>query len=221
MRSTLLALGVVLIYFSSCSPVKFVKPLQKNEQVVTASLGGPLIKYGSLTIPVPFITAGYGYGFDSTLAGFSSLNITSALYGNFQAELGVTKLLLSQKKHFPGVSLSPVVNIIYRNKNAAKVYPQLAANVFWEYGKRKNLFYFSADNWFELSSKRAYERDQPNRWILMPSIGHSFNHAKWNFIAELKSIAPNRSNEKLVVDYVTPFGSKGAFGVYFGTVYKF
>jgi hypothetical protein len=205
----------------SCSPTRFVKPLEKNQQAATLSLGGPLIKYGTSTIPVPFLTANYGYGIDSTLTGFASLNITSALFGNFQTELGVTKQVLKQKNYFPAISITPVANIIYRNQDAYKFYPQLAINAFWEYGKRKNFVYIGLDNWFELSQKRAFDLTQPNHWVLMPSIGHSFAGKKWNFNIEAKVIAPNLSNQKLVVDYVTPLKTNGAFGIYLGYTRKF
>ena len=50
----------------------------------------------------------------------------------------------------------------------------------------------------------------------MPIIGHSLIGKKWNFNLEAKVIAPNLSNEKLLVDFVTPFQTHGAFGLYFG-----
>lgn len=207
--------------FFSCAPARFVKPLEKKQHAANIALGGPLIKYGTATIPIPFLTANYGYGIDSTLTGFASFNITSALYGNFQMELGATKQLLKQKKYFPALSVTPIANVIYKNKDARKLYPQLALNAFWEYGKRKNLVYVGIDNWFELASKKKYEIKQQNHWMFMPMIGHSIVGKKWSFNIEAKVIAPNLSNEKLVVDYVTPFNTKGAFGVYFGLTRKF
>ncbi|MES2285106.1 MAG: hypothetical protein V4547_05405 [Bacteroidota bacterium] len=205
----------------SCSPTKYIKPLDKNQHAATISFGGPLIKYGAGTIPIPFLAANYGYGIDSTLTGFASFNITSALFGNFQIELGATKQVLKQNRYIPAVSLTPVANIIYRNKDAFKLYPQLAINAFWEYGKQKNMVYLGLDNWFELAQKRAYGVKQPNHFIFMPTIGHCFAGKKWSFNLEAKIIAPNLSNEKLVVDYETPFKNHGAFGVYLGYTRKF
>jgi len=205
----------------SCAPMHFVKPLNKKQQAATVSLGGPLITYGNTVIPVPFLTATYGYGIDSTLTGFTSLNVTSALFGNFQMDIGATKQLLKQHRYCPAISITPVANIIYRNKDAYKFYPQLAVNAFWEYGKHKNFIYIGLDNWFELSQKRAFDVTQPNHWILMPSLGHNFTGKKWNFNIETKVIAPNLSNQNLVVDYQTPLKTHGAFGIYIGCARKF
>lgn len=216
---------IIILFFItlifSCAPIHFVKPLATKQHAAKVSLGGPLIKYGTATIPIPFLNANYGYGIDSTLTAFASFNITSALYGNFQMELGATKQILKQNKYLPALSFTPVLNVIYKNKNAKKLYPQLAINAFWEYGKRKNFIYVGVDNWFELASKRQYEIKQKNHWIIMPMIGHSIVGKKWSFNIEAKIIAPNLSNEKLVVDYVTPLKTKGAFGVYLGCTRKF
>lgn len=210
-----------LSFLFSCAPTRFVKPLVKKQHAANVSLGGPLFKYGTATIPVPFLTASYGYGIDSTLTGFAAINATSALYGNFQIELGATKQLLKQKKYIPALSVTPVANIIYRDKDAHKFYPQLDINVFWEYGKRRNFFYVGLDNWFELAQRKAYDIKQSNRWMFTPLIGHDFTGKKWNFKMEAKIIAPNLSNEKLTVEYQTPFKNHGALGIYLGYTYKF
>ena len=220
MRIKLLFIFSLCLIFS-CAPTRFIKPLAKNQHAANLSLGGALIKFGTATVPIPFLTANYGYGIDSTLTGFASFNITSALYGNFQMELGATKQILKQNKYIPAVGITPVANFIYKNTEAHKLYPQLALNAFWEYGKHKNFVYIGVDNWFELAKKREYDIKQQNHWIFMPMIGHSFARKKWNLNIEAKVIAPNLSNEKLVVDYVTPFKTHGAFGIYLGYTRKF
>jgi len=212
---------ILVLLSVSCSPVRFVKPLNKNQHAANLSLGGPLIKYGKSTIPIPFLTANYGYGIDSTLTAFSSLNITSALYGNFQLELGATKQIMHQHQFLPAISVTPQLNIIYRDKKTYKFYPQLDANLFWEYGKRKNYFYVGISNWFELAQKRTLDEKQNNHWYFMPLAGHCFAGKKWNLTIEAKVIAPNLSNQNIVVEYQTPFKNKGAFGIYIGYTRKF
>lgn len=212
---------LLIASFASCAPNRYVKPLAKKQDALNLSLGGPLIKFGESTIPIPFLVAGYGYGIDSTLTGYTSLNVTSALYGNFQLELGATKQWLKQKRYIPALSSALQLNIIYRNKDAAKLYPQLDLNAYWEYGKRRNYFYIGASNWFELSKKRTLEETQQNHWIFMPLIGHNFSGKKWDVSLEAKVIAPNLQNDNIVVEYKTPFRNHGAFGVYVGYTRKF
>ncbi len=213
--------SLVIFTVMSCSPTRFVKPLAKRQQAVNLSLGGALISYSKLTIPMPFVTATYGYGIDSTLTAFGSLNVTSLVYGNAQFELGITKQLLQQSGAWPGVSINPVANIIYRNKDASKIYPEIDINAFWDYNHKRNFFYLGVSNWFELSGKRAYDQQQEHHWLFTPMIGETFVRKKWNYNIELKVIAPNIANNTSTVDYKTPFGTHGAFGIYIGCTRKF
>ncbi|MBK9525154.1 MAG: hypothetical protein IPO39_10440 [Bacteroidetes bacterium] len=149
------------------------------------------------------------------------MNITSALFGNVQLELGATRQVLRQHSYIPAVSISPVFNIIARSQAPSKLYPQLDINAFWEYGKHKNYFYIGLGNWFELSAKRTLGETQKNHWLFFPLAGHCFSGKKWDVLLETKILAPNLSNEKLVVEYQTPLKNNGAFGVYLGCTRKF
>jgi hypothetical protein len=212
LKTILLILLSAALY--SCAPSHFVKPLSAKQQAVSLSLGGPLIKYSGLTIPVPMLAAAYGYGIDSSLTAFGALNFTSAAFGNAHIDLGVTKQFLKQKEYIPALSVSPVATIIYRNTNARKFYPQLDLNAFWEYGKQKNYFYVGISNWFELAQTRSEGVAQPNHWLFIPQAGYTFVFSNSSLTLEAKVIAPNLPNDKVVVDYQTPFNTHGAFGVY-------
>lgn len=214
-------LCLLLLCVASCAPSRFVKPLAKKQKAVNLAVGGALFGYGKLTIPMPFLTATYGYGIDSTLTGFGSVNVTSLLFGNAQVELGATKQLKQQKGSFPGISINPVLNIIYRNKDASRIFPQLDINAFWEYNRKRNFFYLGVSNWFEFASQRAFDQKQTHHWLFSPMLGETFVCKKWNYNVEVKIITPNIPNNTNSVDYKTPFGNHGAFGIYFGCTRKF
>ncbi len=209
------------LFFFSCAPQRFVKPLEKQQQAVNASLGGVLFDYNGTTIPMPFLTLAYGYGLNETTTGFGAVNVTSALYGNFQFELGLTKQIVQQREFQPAICLTPVANIIYRNSDARKLYPQLAVSTYWEYGKHSDLIYLSLDSWFELSGKKANNEQQENHVLFMPSLGHSFQRKNHCFTSEFRIVAPNLSNEGLVIDYKTPLRTHGACALFFGYTLKF
>ncbi len=221
MQKIILPYLLIITISMSCAPTRFVKPLNKKQQAINLSVGGPVISYSDLPIPMPFVTGTYGYGLDSTLTGFGSVNLTSLFHGNIQIELGVTKQLMQQNGIFPGLSINPVANIIYRNKNASKIYPQLDINAFWDYNRNRNFIYLGVSNWFELSGKRAFDLKQEKQWLFSPMIGQTFVRKKWNFNVELKIITPNIENNNSTVEYKTPFGTKGALGIYFGYTRKF
>jgi hypothetical protein len=220
MQKTVVPLLALFTLFS-CAPVRFVKPLEKKQSAVGVSLGGPLIDFSNITIPMPLVSASYGYGIDSTLTGFGGINLTSAIYGNAQVDLGVTKQLLKQDGYRPALSITPVANFIYRNKDAKKLYPQLDISAFWEYNRKKDLVYAGLSNWFELSSQKSYGQDQPHHWLLTPLVGQTFVRKKGDFTIEAKVLASNIYYKSNVVDYKSPFGKNGAFGIYFGYTRKF
>lgn len=217
--------NLVLLFFVcsfiSCAPARFVKPLAAKQQAVNLSVGGPLIEYSSLVIPMPLVSATYGYGIDSSLTAFGAVNLTSAFYGNVQLEIGATKSLLNQQGASPGISITPVANLIYRDKDAFKLYPQLDLNAYWDFNRNRNYFYVGVSNWFELSGQKAHKEAQTRHWLISPMLGQAFVRKKWDFILEIKIIAPNIESDKATVDYVTPLGKHGALGIYFGYTRKF
>ncbi len=48
------------IIFQNCAPTRFVKPLDKNQNAISANLGGPLIHFGKAVTPIPFTSFMYG-----------------------------------------------------------------------------------------------------------------------------------------------------------------
>ncbi|MCC7050402.1 MAG: hypothetical protein IT239_01305 [Bacteroidia bacterium] len=208
--------GLVLI-LASCSPSQFVKPLAKKEQAVNASFGGPMIANLGAPIPIPFINVNYGYGIDSATTLWGGLNLTSALFGNFQTQLGATRALINNQGAVPGVAATVSTNIIYRNTKAFNFYPQLDINAWWSFGKEKqHYFYTGLSNWFEVKATRAHNEPQLYNWFLIPQAGVRFKKNSWSYFLETKLIAPNVSNRDIVVNYVSPVKNHGAFGVYLG-----
>ena len=67
---------LALFTLFSCAPARFVKPLADGGHAVNVAVGGPLFEFGNLVIPMPLLSAAYGYGVDSTLTAFGGVNIT-------------------------------------------------------------------------------------------------------------------------------------------------
>ncbi|MEY3416091.1 MAG: hypothetical protein RL060_202 [Bacteroidota bacterium] len=209
----------ILLLFSACAPSRFVKPLSKGEKAINVSLGGPLIAFSGLVIPIPLTTITGGYGLTQNTTIFGSWHTTSALFQTGQTEIGIVKQIISQKNFIPALSTNVVGNFIF-NKNHFNVYPQVDINAYWHYLQKKNFFYIGINNWFELQQTRTHQETQTDHWLLSPQIGHTFVHNTWQFTLECKYVALNKSHENLIVDYKST-STMGAIGLYFGISKKF
>jgi hypothetical protein len=212
---------MVFLTFFSCAPTRFVKPLDKGQTAVTGNIGGPLVGFAGTTIPIPFTSLGAGYGISNTTTVFGNLHTTALAFGVVQVDAGVLHSLVAQNGYWPGITGSLSANIMTDIHEAnTKLFPQLDANAYWNYGPKSNFFYLGTSNWVDLAGTRAHEEPQPNNWIFNLQAGHTFVRPKWNFVLEAKYLAPFHSRQNLVVDY-TGFGNRGAVGTYFGVVRKF
>lgn len=208
-----------LLLLAACAPSRFVRPLQKNEQAVTAHFGGPLMGYSGAVIPIPLTSVGYGYGLDSSTTVFGNLHTTALLYGTGQVELGVCRSLLVRERW--GLSGTVSANLTFDKwEKQFRGWPSIDLNYYHAFGSRNSFVYAGAGNWFELSKYRAHHELQPVHWLFNPHAGVNFHRAKWDWQLETKYILPYRRNEPNVVDY-KGIGGYGALGVYFGAYRRF
>lgn len=212
------AVLILALVYSSCAPSRYVRPLGKKQQAVTANFGGPMIGFAGTVIPVPLTSFGYGYGLDSLTTVYGNLHTTSLLYGVFQTDIGLCR----EFYHAPcGLGLSGNLsgNFTFdRWEHQFRAWPELDLNVYKTYNSRGSFVYAGADTWFELSRFRAHQQPQNVHVIFNPHLGIQFVKTKWNFQLEGKFIAPNISSLPNVVDY-KGIGGHGAIGIYFG-VYR-
>ena len=213
-----------LLSASACTTQKIVKPLDRGQQQVSANLGGPLIGFGGLTIPIPLSSINYARGLTDSLSIHAGLQTTSLLYKTIQLDAGVTYGILKPDAWKPGLSVSGSLNFLadMREGNLS-LYPQLDANLYWDYGK-SHFMYVGSTNWIELRGTKAHERTQQKRLLTGIQFGNTFTTSKWNYTIESKWLAPTRSSLYSVVNYKSyNFGGepKGAVGIYFGVARKF
>ncbi len=215
-----LIIAVVLL-IQSCAPTRLVRPIEEKKWAAMANTGGPLVGYGSATIPVPLSAVGAAYGVNKKTTAFANVHTTSLLFGVIQTDLGVLRQLKSQNKWSPEICITPAANLMLDIwETNFRFYPSLDINLSWNYKQKPNYIYTGMSNWFELNGQRTLDQKQKTRWLPAFHLGHTFCRTKWNYSLESKFIAPFSSNEKLVVDYKS-FGSSGAIGIYFSVIRKF
>jgi hypothetical protein len=214
-------IGFAIVTIISCNATRVVKPLAKGEKHMGVGLGGALIKFVGVPMPLPLTNVYGAYGVTDKTTAFGSLHTTALMFGVFQTDVGIIQNVIKQNKFIPGVSISPIVNMMLdRWDQNFSFYPQLDANAYWNYGKKQNLLYASMNNWFELRNTKAHNETQSTHWLPSIGIGHQWYGKKLNWQVEAKYIAPNQSNKNIVVDYIG-MGNTGTFGLYIGLSRKF
>ena len=215
----LLFAGIGFTVFS-CAPTRNVKPLQKNEQQVTGSFGGPIIQFGGLWIPIPYTSVAYSRGLSNELTAYAALHTTAALFGDLQIEAGSSFWLL---KPDSGIfSMSGNASLQVAGNVSAKeyrVWPQLELNGIFDYGSKGHFAYAGIGSRIETE----YFGQRPNGhspFIPYLNLGNTWNRKKWQFQLELKLLAPGMVKENLVADIPRIPGNPGAPGIYFGFTRK-
>jgi hypothetical protein len=226
---------VALVALASCAPARFVEPLKRGQQVITGNFGGPVAKIPGIgNIPIPYTAIGYGRGLTDKTTIFGNLHTTSLLFGIGQTDLGVSQSIW--KNDQMGVSAQGSMNILvdfYTGAN--RFWPQVDANYYFKYGKHSkpvqldaickieskhyNFFYAGLSNWFDPYKTESQGRPNAQFWIPNVQLGHQWIRPKWSYQAELKMLAPNQSNENIVVNYPSMLNNRGALGLYFGITY--
>jgi hypothetical protein len=215
MRFYSIVFGFAILLFS-CAPSRVVRPLKKNEKVISANLGGPIVAFAGTRIPIPFTSIAYAHGLSNKTSAFGSVHTTSMLFGNFQTDLGVCHSIWKDDSLRLGLSVNPVINFVFDKwEKQFRFWPQVDLNFYYEFKPDQNFVYAGITNWIEPSSTRAHQQKQKYAWLPGIQLGYTHVKNKWNFTIEAKWLAPERDNKPNVVDY-TGISGKGATGIYFG-----
>jgi hypothetical protein len=211
----------LFISLNRCAPSRFVKTLEKKQQVLAFSFGGPLIKFSGAPIPIPFTTVVYANGLSSKITAYGSLHLTSALFGNLQSDIGATFKLFEKENQF-GCSASPALQFAYnlRNSSGFRVWPTADLNAYCHLNKKPSYLYAGLNTWFELSSTKAHGEVQQRHIIPNVHAGYTIVNTKWQHQFEFKYLGIGIPNLPGVVDYIG-VGGKGSFGFYYSLIRKF
>ena len=217
-------LGLLIAYMlgtTACNTTRFVKPLKKKELAVGLDFGGPIIDFQDLKIPVPFTSVSVGYGIDSTFTVFGGAHITSAVFGTAQLDLGVVKQILAPKGFRPGISISPVVNMMVDGfRGSFRLYPQVDVNLYWKYLPRHDHFFYLnwsswLDFWNQPHNNASYRYYHPAL-----GLGHTFENKKMRYTLEAKYMGFNHENGGTPVKF-NGSGGYGSWGAYISVIRKF
>lgn len=198
------------ILFFSCAPSRLIQPLEKSQQALSFHLGGSLIDYNEVTIPIPLTSITYANGVDDNLTLFGGLHTTSLLFNNLQLEMGALSQFKKQNRWSPAYSSALALNFISElQQGNTKLWPQLDGNLFWRFKQNKNRIHLGYSLWIDPNML-----DESKFAILNSHLGFSRQINSWNIGVELKFLAPTYDNSKLFIPYQSITGDRGANGLY-------
>lgn len=211
----------LVLFFYSCAPSRYVKPLAKKQSAAAFSFGGPLIQFSGMPIPIPFTTLGYGYGITDNITAYGNLHSTSALYGNSQADIGTTLSVFKRENRF-GITASPAIQIAYnlRNQTGFRIWPSADINAYLHFRQTPSYLYGGFNSWVELSKWKAHGEAQQRHLIPTIQMGYVLVKTKWQHQFECKYLGMGIRNTPGVVDYIGIQG-RGILGIYYSLVRTF
>jgi hypothetical protein len=210
---------LLIIVAMSCAPVRTVVPLEKGETHVSASLGGPLIEFSGLVIPVPLTSVNVSHGVKENFTLNGALHTTSMLFGVIHLEVSTTISLHKFKSETSGITATGGYYFMIDTwEGKSRLYPTIDMNIYKQYGDKNHLMYGSLTLLYDWSQKKSGKFSD----VIIPSFtfGHTWKREKMNYTLELKYLSFLKNNMNIVVDYVSPI-NKGAFGIQFGVTRKF
>lgn len=221
MQKTGVIIVLVVFMLTKCAPSRYVKPLKKNEQVVSFTLGGPIIQFAGAPIPIPFTTLGYAYGLNDKVSIYSHLNTTSLLFGNLQFDAGTTIGLYEKEKIF-GFSMAPALQLVtsLKAQNSFRIFPNCDLNFYYHPKQKESYLYSGLNTWFDLSSEKAHHEPQKTHIIPNLHLGYVIIFNKWNHQFQLAYLGIGIANLPNVVTYIG-IKNKGSFGFHYGLTRKF
>ncbi|MCZ2249737.1 MAG: hypothetical protein LC111_13350 [Bacteroidia bacterium] len=217
----LLLFSIISTTLWSCAPTRSVLPLCYKENLVSASVGGPIIHYGKNITPIPYTSVTYSRGLSDTTTVFASFHPTAAVFGTFQMEVGMNRYIINNDSAKYAVTIAPILNFMRRD-SINKFYPQIDVNFIKRSALHDNYFYAGLCNWFEMATQKINGDKQRNIWFPSPQVGYVWNTKKGlMFQTELKYLVPYKRNDYGPVEYLKPLIPYGGLGVYIGAAYKF
>ena len=203
----------LIIFVEGCGVTQPVRVLKENETRAIASLGGPVVVMGGMSVPIPYLTAGIAHGFSENVTLTSTLHLTTLAFKSLGIDAGVSSALLHEHSSLPEITLHGQIYFFddFVRGNNPRIFPMATVNASYHIGER-TLAYFGADN--------LYQIHQPQLFF-SPFIGMQFPLSiVLAMQIETKWMAANINTAHGVFEGTGSINSKGNFGLFVGFQYS-
>ncbi len=204
---------IIISSFIGCGITQPIRPIEEGSTEVIASLGGPIIPFGGIAIPVPYLNLGAMYGYSSNLTLYGNAHVTTLLFKDIGLDGGFSTRLFSEQGMLPEISFNGRAYFFWDafRGNTTRLYPTGTLTGSYLVGEH-SLFYFGADNLYQFSNSDLF---------VSPFIGYSFPISNtMEMQIESKWMAMNRDTRHGVFEGVASISGRGNVGLFFGLQYS-
>lgn len=204
------------LIFAACSVHTDLEPLAPGKITANASLGGPIVKSGTMHVLLPYSTIGGVVGLGSNINVSANLHVTPLFYELGGLDIGASYFLTNNSGYVPTVGLHPSLLTFFSFKSTvtdhARSYPSVSLTSAWHVGKD---IVFTGFDYTVPMTRPDYDTDAPHA-IFSPFIGYGLQLSpSLRLIAEMKWQAANVESDQMAVEY-SRISGHGAVGVLFG-----
>ena len=206
---TFFAVAVVL---SSCGVTQPVRTIDQGTTQAAVSLGGPLIPFGGMTVPTPYLNLGLIHGYKDNLTLTGNVHATIALLKNAAFDIGAATRLARESNGWPELTAKGQLYFFsdLERLDAVRVFPMVSINASYLLG-RSALIYAGAEQLIQFNKPQ---------YFFTPFAGTQLSLSDRSALQiELKWMAANANSAHGIFRGTGAIGDHGDIGLFFGYAY--
>ena len=201
-----------ILLFTGCSVTQPVRVVDQGTTQAAVSLGGPLIPFGGMTVPTPYLNLGLIHGYKDNLTLTSNVHITTALLKNAAFDVGAAFRLARENHGWPELTAKAQLYFFsdLERFDNARVFPMVSINASYLLG-HSALLYAGADQLIQFNKPQ---------YFVAPFAGTQLSLSDRSALQiELKWMAANVNSAHGIFRGTGSIGDHGDVGIFFGYTY--
>jgi hypothetical protein len=198
--------------FLGCGVTQPVRVIDQGTTQVAVSLGGPLIPFGGMNVPTPYLNLGLIHGYRETVTLTGNVHATMALLKNAAFDFGATTRLARESNCLPELTAKGQFYFFsdLERLDNVRVFPMVSINASYLVGT-STLLYAGTDHLVQFNKPQ---------YFFTPFAGTQLSLSDRSALQiELKWMAANVNSAHGVFRGTGSIGGHGDIGIFFGFTY--